>query len=599
MTYRIELVAPFDGARWSAAAEAATVVIVDALAGTKEKRATKLLADEAAARAFVDTKARERVAKGYFASEVPLRRALWKDVKGEVAVPANAEGDDDQVLVIDGDARLPHGLELDFRAGLLRVRDDEAPIVGLLVRGDLTLAGPLVNWEDDYGPFLHVTGNLTAPAIATGGGRVRVDGDIEAREIVGVYNHGWVSAGGALRARIIATEHTVDAAGPVDALRFDGWHALVYEVRAGERDASNPFDHAGVFVAALRKGESADLRAARTLVAAGKPIALPAFSSVRDDFRRTMSKKLAAPEKVKSIALTGKNLTTLPDELFAFRALRTLDLTHNKLRTLPARIGELVELRELRLRGNGLQRLPDAIGNLVNLEVLDLEANCIVDLPASLARCVKLKSIRLVNNPYSYVRASFGAWQKVELMWALPEVLLDLPALEHLEVAQTFIRSIPDRPFESTRLAPITVKDTLLCAIDPVLHPQLTLDLASTHDRAVNYIGYWFDSDEIDTYALRDPKKATHGLAEAQAVLKLVLRILDVVRPPTERALAKFETQSKLFADRLRRGGGDAPAGSAARQFFAAMTVAVEDWERSAGASELTAGVKALFARHG
>ena len=595
MTYRIELVAPFDGARWTAAAEATTVVIVDAPAGTKEKRTTKQLADEAAARAFVDAKAREQAAKGYFASDVPLRRARWKDVKGEVAVPANSESDDDQVLVIDGNARLPHGLELDFREGLLRVRDDEAPIVGVLVRGDLTLSGPLVNWEDDFGPFLHVTGTLTAPAIATGGGRVRVDRDIEAREIVGVYNHGWVSAGGAVRARVIATEHTVEAAGPVDALRFDGWHALVYEVKAGERDASNPYEHAGVFVAALRKRESVDLRAARTLVAAGKPIALPAFSSVRDDFRRTMSKKLAAPEKVKSIALTGKNLTTLPDELFVFRALRTLDLTHNKLRTLPARIGELVELRELRLRGNGLQRLPDAIGELVNLEVLDLEANCIVDLPASLARCTKLHKISLVNNPYSYVRASFGGWPQVELMWALPEVLLDLPALEHLEIAQTFISSIPDRPFKSTRLAPLAVKDTLLCAIDPVRHPQLTLDLASTHDRAINYIGYWFDSDEIDTYALQDPKTAAHGLAGAQAVLTLVLRILEVARPPTERALTTFEAQSERFAERLRRG--DAPEG--ATPFFAAMVTAVERWEQHAGASELTAGVKALFARHG
>ena len=88
------------------------------------------------------------------------------------------------------------------------------------------------------------------------------------------------------------------------------------------------------------------------------------------------------------------------------------------------------------------------------------------------------------------------------------------------------------------------------------LHPQLTLDLASTHDRAVN----WFDSDGINTYALRDPRTAAHGLVEAQAVLTLVLRILDAVgtQPSAPSLSSRPRTRnSRDAAPRLGRRSAD------------------------------------------
>ena len=81
----------------------------------------------------------------------------------------------------------------------------------------------------------------------------------------------------------------------------------------------------------------------------------------------------------------------------------------------------LTELRELQLRGNGLRELPESIGKLTKLRVLDLEANCLWRLPESLANCTELRVVNLTNNPYSYLRSSFGGWNKVRINGVLTE----------------------------------------------------------------------------------------------------------------------------------------------------------------------------------
>lgn len=509
----------------------------------KTKTERKSFDSEAKAQAFLDKQLAARESKGYF-PDLPYQIRTWAEVKDEVSahLGGNGEDDDDRVLVLEGDVSLPHGLGLDYRQGLFALLDeDDPPFTGLIVRGSLTLAGCLYNYEDDFGPFLLVTGDLTAKSIATGGARACALGAIRADLIIGVYNHGSVEAKGPLSARVVASEHTV-AGAPLDAIYYGGWGRNAFAIRDGVTDSSDAYEPGGLFVSALLKNQSVDLAKARQLAVAGKPVVKEQPVSVRAAIRKLLGKKLDEPEKVKSLSLAGKDLTSLPDEIFLFTKLEKLTLTHNKLYRLPEALGQLTELRELYVRGNGLQELPESIGDLTKLRVLDLEANCIWRLPDSLAQCVELRTINLTNNPYSYVSASFGGWAKVKLMWDFPEVLTRLPRLETVTFSGTFVRKLPSRRFDSPHLKKVSIENSLVQHVDPALHDQITVDLSKSFERPVNYIRYWFDKDEIKLHHFYDHKTGAYDFARPLALLDLLFQIV-LPSAPVREALAEFDKQ--------------------------------------------------------
>ncbi|PTL83318.1 WGR domain-containing protein [Vitiosangium sp. GDMCC 1.1324] len=579
---------------WSYEQHGASLDLHHGVVGTAGKRESKTFPSEEAAATFARKTVAAKVDKGYYASDLAFETFTWEQVKGEVMAAGYSESD--RVLVLTGDVVVPHNLWLDYRSGLLALADeDDPPFVGLIVRGNLTIEGCLLNYENDFGPFLQVHGNLTALGIATGGSLMRVDGDVTTGDMVGVYNHGCFAAGGNLLARTIATEHTISAGGQLDAHRYLGWGAKVYAVSGGVEDRQDPYEAKGVFVPAVVKDERVDLRKARELLAAGKPISRPEFTSVRGAFRKLVAKKLEEPDKVKSLSLAGKDLTSLPEELFRFRRLEKLDLTHNKLRTLPEELGLLTELRELRLRGNGLQTLPESIGALTKLRFLNLEANCIWRLPESLARCVELRTVNLTNNPYSYVRASFGGWQKIELMWDFPEVLTRLPKLEELTFDGTFLRTLPTRRFDSTTLRKAIVKNSLVTQVDPELHSQLSVAVEDSAQRAVNYIRYWFDTDDIHLEDFYDFKAQRYDFKEVIALLGLLLRINIPTAAPYDASLTEFEKQSGYLAKRLNWDGKE---GHHVRALFGALRDALDTLGEPYPGNALIAGLRTLFAAH-
>lgn len=561
------------------------------------KRDTRSFADASVARTYLSKQLALRIDRGFYA-DLPFRITTWAEVKDEVCavLPGNHEQDSDRVLVVDGDAAVPHNLWLDYRRGMLALLDEsEPPLAGLIVRGNLTLAGCLYNYEDDHGPFLLVTGGLTARAIATGGARIHVAGALSADTIVGVYNHGSLVAAGPLRAKIIATEHTVSGA-PLSALVYRGWGRIVLPVRDGVADETEPYEPRQLFAPVVLKGSSVDLARARELAVAGKSIAKESPLSVRAAFRKLMGKKFAEPDKVKSLSLSGKELTFLPEELFTFRKLEKLILTHNKLRELPEELGLLTELRELQLRGNGLRELPESIGKLTKLRVLDLEANCLWRLPDSLASCTELRIVNLTNNPYSYLRSAFGGWNKVRIMWKYPEVLTRLPKLEQVIFDGTFIRHLPQRRFDSPNLSRAVIKGSLVLEVDPLLHGQLQVHAGESHDRAVNTIRYWFDSDEIHLEDFYDSKRDAYDFAQIDAILCLLLEINIPTAAPYHAALAEFEKQCADVIRSLSWGGKHTRHVHA---LFRALGEALDRFEpRYPPGNALIAGLRPMFARH-
>lgn len=581
---------------WGCQRSGTTVELHHGAAGSDGKRESKTFADEAAARAFVAKQVAARIERGYHA-QLPFAVRTWAEMKGEVSpwLAGNGENDDYRVLVHDGDAVVPHALWLDYRRGLMALADEnDEPFAGIVVRGDLTVEGCLYNYEDDYGPFLLVTGDLTARSVATGGARICVRGALTADVVVGVYNHGCVEAKGALRARVVASEHTVTG-NPLDALHYQGFGRNAFPVRAGVVDGNEPYEPRGIFVSALLKKESVDLGKARELAIAGKPIVKDEPVSVRAGFRKIIGKKLADPDRVKSLSLPAKDLTSLPEEIFAFRKLEKLTLTHNRLYRLPDELGQLTELRELFLRGNGLQELPESIGQLTQLRLLDLEANCIWRLPDSLASCTELRVVNLTNNPYSYVRASFGGWTKVKLMWELPEVLTRLPRLEELTFDGIFIRKLPRRHFDSPHLRRAVIKDSLVREVDPALHGQLEVDVLKSPERAVNYIRYWFNRENIRLDGFYDSKHDAYDFTEMIALLGILLQINIPTAAPYTASLAEFEKQC---ADVIR---GLSWGGKGARQvqaLFHGLGDSLDGFERLYPGNPLIAGLRPIFARH-
>ncbi|NOK18866.1 hypothetical protein [Corallococcus carmarthensis] len=489
-------------------------------------------------------------------SDLPFEILTWAQVRDEVQAPDSRNDDEDRVLVLTGNVVMPHDLGLDFRQGIFAQDDEDAPpFVGLIVRGDLNVEGCVLNWENDFGPLLHVHGNLVAKSIAIGGTRLHVTGDVTTGDLVAVYNHGSVFVGGNLKARTLASHYAFRVTGAVDAHRYQGQDSKVFAVAGGVEDAANAYEAKGVFIPALVQDGRVSLEKARALLAAGKPIARDAFTSIREAFRQLVAKKLTEPDKVKSLTLEDKGLTSLPEELFLFRKLEKLNLRRNNLRTLPEELGQLTELRELDLRLNGLLELPESIGELKKLRVLDLEANCLWRLPESLAGCVELRRVNLINNPYAYVRRAFGSWRQVKLMFDFPEVLTRLPKLEVLTFEGTPLRTLPTRRFDSTTLSKATVLRSLVTHVDPELHAQLQVDVERSREKAAAFIGYWFRPETVGQESFYDAKTDRYDFTDVLALLALLLRINIPTAAPYEEALEKFRAQSQAIVWSLDRNG--------------------------------------------
>jgi Leucine-rich repeat (LRR) protein len=120
---------------------------------------------------------------------------------------------------------------------------------------------------------------------------------------------------------------------------------------------------------------------------------------------------------LKSLELSGNNLTSVPVELGGLTALKTLDLGGNQLTTVPAELGGLTALKILNLHGIQLTSLPEALGwaRLTMLIGLDLSQNQLTSVPTQLGALTALKMLYLDGNPLTSVPAELkegGALEK-------------------------------------------------------------------------------------------------------------------------------------------------------------------------------------------
>lgn len=104
----------------------------------------------------------------------------------------------------------------------------------------------------------------------------------------------------------------------------------------------------------------------------------------------------------KTLDLSDKGLTQVPEYVFSNNSIEKLDLSNNKLTgALPAEVRHLQNLKILDLSNNQFTGVPAEIGQLKNLEVLDLSNNSITGLPYELGNLQNLKILYLSGNDYS------------------------------------------------------------------------------------------------------------------------------------------------------------------------------------------------------
>lgn len=143
-------------------------------------------------------------------------------------------------LVCEGDWHLDTSLVLDWPGWgdaqwLARVGIEEGAdafeIAGIAVIGNLRIGGSVLNINTDGGPFLVVTGSLTARSIASGGATITVHGDADIAEaVVSCYNHGELWLKGGVRTTLWLQDDHMMSAGKLEALvTFDAREELDHE----------------------------------------------------------------------------------------------------------------------------------------------------------------------------------------------------------------------------------------------------------------------------------------------------------------------------------------------------------------------------------
>ena len=78
---------------------------------------------------------------------------------------------------------------------------------------------------------------------------------------------------------------------------------------------------------------------------------------------------------------------------------RCLDLSSKDLSAIPNEVFALKQIEELLLADNGISSVPDAIAEMTNLQVLDLKNNKVTRLPGEMLQCGELRELMLAGNP--------------------------------------------------------------------------------------------------------------------------------------------------------------------------------------------------------
>lgn len=84
---------------------------------------------------------------------------------------------------------------------------EEIRIEGILINGNFSASGTIINAEGDYGPYVFIKGNVDCQSLLLGGSYVEIMGNVKAKEVVMTsYNHGNFNCSGVIEAPVFIVE---------------------------------------------------------------------------------------------------------------------------------------------------------------------------------------------------------------------------------------------------------------------------------------------------------------------------------------------------------------------------------------------------------
>ncbi|CAI5778954.1 QUALITY PROTEIN: plant intracellular Ras-group-related LRR 9-like [Podarcis lilfordi] len=159
----------------------------------------------------------------------------------------------------------------------------------------------------------------------------------------------------------------------------------------------------------------------------------------------------------KKLKLEGKELMSVPRQIFALQGLRVLEMTPEResclryrMDLVPREIGHLQNLAFLYLDSNNLKEVPAEIGSLGKLERLTLSNNSITSLPEEIGGLQKLHSLHLANNSLAELPAPVCQLRNLVFLDAtdnhistIPDAIQQLQKLETLLLLFNSLRHLP------------------------------------------------------------------------------------------------------------------------------------------------------------
>ncbi|WP_264525572.1 polymer-forming cytoskeletal protein [Flavobacterium sp. N502536] len=84
---------------------------------------------------------------------------------------------------------------------------EDLRIEGVLINGNLSVSGTIINAEGDYGPYVFIKGDVSCQSMLLGGSYVEIEGNVTAKEVVMTsYNHGNFKCAGCIEAPVFIVE---------------------------------------------------------------------------------------------------------------------------------------------------------------------------------------------------------------------------------------------------------------------------------------------------------------------------------------------------------------------------------------------------------
>eukprot|EP01137_Pigoraptor_chileana_P025212 Opistho-2@94338 len=215
-----------------------------------------------------------------------------------------------------------------------------------------------------------------------------------------------------------------------------------------------------------------------------------------------LEKRVERAQKTGVFALSNEGLAKVPADLEKLKAvLRTLDLSGNNITDLPPAFATFTNLKHLTLASNRIEVFPAQISSLVKLETLSLAKNRLSTLPGSaFVKLTDLKKLVASDNRISAFPSELCSLAKLEVINLSGNVIETLPdqvghlSCHEINLDRNRLVGVPSTIGDNTQLRVLRLSEN--CIVDGGIPARLL------EDSAVSLI--IIDANPLDMHALQD-----------------------------------------------------------------------------------------------